>query len=171
MNRSIISQVISFFVYLFIQVLILKNLALFNIAFCFLYLVFLFSIPVTTNSLLVMLIGFLLGISVDIFYDSLGLHAFAMVLIGYLRNNWLSVITPQAGYEGGAAPSLQSNGIQWFLVYTLPLIFIHHFVLFYLEAAGFKLFWFTFLKVVASTFFSLTSILIVQYTFSNKSRT
>ena len=37
MSRINIIQVISFFIYLLYQVLILKNIVLFNTAFCFLY--------------------------------------------------------------------------------------------------------------------------------------
>ncbi len=170
MNRSIISSVVSFFFYVLVQVLILKNIALFNVAFCFIYVVFLLSLPVNTNHLLLMLIGFILGISIDTFYDSLGVHAFAMVLIAYLRNYWLATITPQSGYDGNAIPVLETNGIQWYLVYSIPLIFIHHFVLFYFEATTFSMFWNTFLKVFSSTLFTLIIILIIQSIPSNNKR-
>ncbi len=170
MNRSVIIQFISFFFYLLFQVLVLKNLVLFNVAFCFLYIVFLLSLPIDINPLLLMVIGFLLGISIDTFYDSLGLHAFAMVLVAYLRNYWIAAITPQGGYDSGTLPVLDTNGIQWFLVYTIPLIFVHHFVLFFWEAAGFTNFWFTFLKVISSVMFTLMVILILQFTFGNRRR-
>jgi hypothetical protein len=162
MNRSIIANVFSFIFYLLVQVLILKNLALFNVAFCFLYVLFLLALPVATNSLLLMAIAFLMGIGIDTFYDSLGLHAFAMVLIAYLRNYWLAIITPQTGYDTETSPLLETNGVQWFLVYATPLIFLHHFALFFLEAASFNLFWNTLLKVLSSTLFTLIAILIVQ---------
>jgi rod shape-determining protein MreD len=170
MNRSIISTVASFFFYVLVQVLILKNIALFNVAFCFVYVAFLLALPVNTNQLLLMLIGFILGIGIDTFYDSLGVHAFAMVLIAYLRNYWLAAITPQSGYDGNTIPVLETNGIQWFLVYSIPLIFIHHFVLFYLEATTFSKFWNTFLKVFSSTIFTLIIILIIQSIPSNNKR-
>ena len=83
MSRSVILQVISFFLYLFFQVLILKNVVLFDTAFCFLYLGFLLLLPVETNPLVLMGVGFLLGFSVDMFYDSLGIHAGAAVFIMY----------------------------------------------------------------------------------------
>jgi hypothetical protein len=170
MNRSIIVHLFSFVFYALVQVLILKNLALFNLAFCFVYLLFLFSLPVDTNPLLLMAMAFLMGIVIDTFYDSLGLHASTMVLIAYLRNPWLSMITPQSGYEVGASPVLRSNGIQWFLVYAIPLIFLHHFVLFYLEASSFNMFWHTFFKVLLSTLFTLIAILIVQFMSGSRKR-
>jgi rod shape-determining protein MreD len=165
MSRISIIQIISFFIYLFYQVLILKNIVLFNTSFCFLYVAYLFFLPVDANNLILMLIGFAMGFAIDIFYDSLGLHAFACVFVMYVRNYYLSVITPQGGYDSSATPSIASNGIQWFLVYTMPLVFIHHAVLFYLEAGGFDMFWFTLLKVISSTLFTTIVTVIVQYLF------
>jgi hypothetical protein len=165
MSRLNIVQIIAFFIYLFYQVLILKNIVLFNTAFCFLYIAYLFFLPVESNPLFLLLIGFLMGFAVDIFYDSLGLHAFACVLVMYIRNYWLTVITPQGGYDTNATPSLAVNGMQWFLVYTFPLVFTHHAVLFFLEAGGFGMFWFTLWKVITSSIFTTIVIVVVQYLF------
>lgn len=163
MSRSGIIHFIMFFLYAFAQVLLLKNLVLFNSAFCFLYIAFILLLPVETNNLILMLAGFLLGFTIDIFYDSLGLHAFTTVIIAYLRNYWLATITPQGGYDSGTMPNLASNGLQWFLVYTLPMIFLHHVILFFIEATGFSQFWFTMLKIVASLMFTMTVMLLLQY--------
>lgn len=163
MNRSGILQVIYFFLYLLAQVLLLKKLVLFETSFCFLYVAFILLLPIEINNLVLMGIAFLLGFSVDIFYDSLGIHAFALVLMAYLRNYWLATITPQGGYEAGNGPTLAMNGFQWFLVYTIPMVFIHHMVLFFIEAGGFGLFWFTMLKVVGSLAFTLLTMVILQY--------
>lgn len=165
MSRMNIIQAIAFFIYLLYQVLILKNIVLFNTAFCFLYVAYLFFLPVESNPLFLMLVGFLMGFAVDIFYDSLGLHAFSCVLVMYIRNYWLTLITPQGGYDTNATPSIAINGIQWFLVYTFPLVFTHHAVLFFLEAGGFGMFWFTLWKAVTSSIFTTIVIIVVQYLF------
>jgi hypothetical protein len=163
MIRGGILQIVLFFVYLILQVVLLKNLVLFNTSFCFLYVAFILLLPVEMSNLLLMFIAFLLGISVDIFYNSLGLHTMALVLLAYLRNNWLATITPQGGYDIGTPPTLSANGLQWFLVYTLPLVFVHHFVLFFVEASGFTMFWYTMLKVISSLLFTMTVMLLLQY--------
>lgn len=169
MTRSGILVVVYFIVYLLAQVMLFKQLVLFNTAFCFIYIVFILMLPIETNSMVLMLAAFLLGFSVDIFYDSLGLHALSLILIAYVRNFWLSTITPQGGYDTGEGPTLAVNGIQWFIVYTLPLVFIHHFTLFFFQAGGFQLFWYTMTKVITSLMFTMTIILFLQY-FSIKRR-
>ena len=165
MSRINIIQIISFFIYLLYQVLILKNIVLFNTAFCFLYVAYLFFLPVEANPLILMFAGFMMGFAIDVFYDSLGLHAFSCVLVMYIRNYWLALITPQGGYDSSTTPSIAINGMQWFLVYTIPLVFLHHSVLFFVEAGGFGMFWFTLWKIITSTIFTTLVTVVVQYLF------
>lgn len=163
MSRSGIIQFILFFVYTLAQVLLLRNLVLFNTAFCFLYIAFILLLPIEINTLVLMVVGFILGFTIDIFYDSMGLHAFATVLVAYLRNYWLATITPQGGYDSNSTATLSANGLQWFLVYSIPLIFLHHLFLFFIEASGFVLFWYSMLKIVASLIFTTSVIVLLQY--------
>ncbi|MBS1680598.1 MAG: rod shape-determining protein MreD [Bacteroidetes bacterium] len=169
MTRSNIIFFISFFAYVIAQAF-LKKLVLFNSGFCFLYVAFILLMPIETNNLVLMLLGFIMGFTVDIFYDSLGLHAFTTVFIAYIRNYWLSVITPQGGYDAGAVPKISEQGLQWFLVYTLPLVFIHHLVLFLVESAG-TLFWYSMLKTINSMMFTMLVMVLLQYLTSDRART
>lgn len=165
MNRFGILRGLVIFVYLFFQVLILKNAVLFHTAFCFLYIAALLTLRVESNSLLLMVMGFVLGFLVDIFYDSLGLHAMACVFIMYVRNYWLARLTPQGGYDSNSVPGISVFGVQWFVTYALPLIFLHHTLLFFTEAGGFDYFWHTLTKIFASTLFTLVAVLLVEYIF------
>jgi hypothetical protein len=168
MNRFGIVRAAVVIVYLFVQVLFLKNAVLFHTAFCFLYIGYLLLLPVETNPLIIMAVGFGLGLMVDVFNDSLGLHALASVLLAYLRNYWLLANTPQGGYDANAVPSLASNGTQWFLVYTIPLVFVHHSVLFFTEAGGFGYFWLTLGKAFFSTLYTVFVMVIVEFLFRRK---
>jgi hypothetical protein len=166
-----ILQFVSFFIYVLAQVLLLKNLVLFNTGFCFVYVAFILLLPIETSTLVLMSLGFIMGFVIDIFYNSLGLHALTMVFVAYLRNYWLSAITPQGGYDLGTVPNLKANGLQWFLVYMMPLVFIHHLTLFLVESAGFTLFWYSMLKTITSLLFTMTIIVVLQYLMPQHSRT
>jgi len=170
MSRLGIGHIFSFFLYMGLQVLIMKNVVLFHTAFCFVYVAYLLLLPVDVNPLLLMALGFIMGFTIDIFYDSLGMHAFATVFIMYLRNYWLKLITPQGGYDSNAMPVMSMNGVQWFLIYVTPLLFLHHALLFFIEAGGFRLFWFTLWKAVASTLLTTLLIVIFQFMFGPKKR-
>lgn len=167
-NRGVFVHIVSFFIYLLVQVLFFKNLVLFDKGFCFIYIAFLLLLPVETNTVWLMILGFITGFFVDIFYDSLGIHASASVFIMFVRNYWLNLLTPQGGYDTGSVPTIRLNGWQWFSFYTLPLIFAHHAVLFFIESADFGLFGFTLSKIFFSTLFTFLVIIITQYLFYNK---
>jgi hypothetical protein len=154
--------------YLVAQVLIFKNAVLFHTAFCFVYIGYLLLLPVESNPLVMMLAGFGLGLVMDMFYDSLGLHAMAGVLLMYLRTFWLSVITPQGGYDANASPDLTNNGTQWFLVYVAPLVFIHHAFLFFVEAGGVSFFWSTLSKTFFSTLYTAFVLVLVEFLFPGR---
>jgi hypothetical protein len=170
MSRITPQQIILFVVYLLYQVMILQNVVMFHTAFCFLYVLYLILLPVEANPLMLMGIGFLMGFAVDLFYESIGLHAFASVMIMYIRNYWLNSLTPQGGYDSNSVPSVAMNGVQWFLIYAMPLIFLHHALLFFMEAGGFGMFWYTLWKVLTSTIFTTVVILIAQFLFPGRRR-
>ena len=167
-NKTYISVIISFFLYVLFQVLLLKNFIIFDTAFCFLYVAFILLLPLETGPLALMIIAFLTGFSIDLFYDSIGVNAAASVFIAFLRPYWLKIVTPRGGYEEIVIPNLKTMDFGWFFTYSLPLIFIHHLVLFYLEAGGFGLFFFTLTKVLFSTLFTFIVIVLTQYLFYKK---
>ncbi|HMQ01219.1 MAG TPA: Rod shape-determining protein MreD [Cyclobacteriaceae bacterium] len=170
MNRALIAYIFGFIAYLFLQVIVLRNIIVFDTAFCFAYIVFLLMLPVETATINLLFIAMLMGISVDTFYDSLGVHAASSVFIMFIRNGWLKLLTPQGGYDPGVRPVISLNGFSWFIVYSVPLIFIHHTLIFYIEAGGFHLFGYTLLKVVFSTLLTALVIVLLQYIFPVKGR-
>lgn len=169
-TTGIIRQILLFIAYLLAQVWFFRNLILFDVAFCLMYVSFLLLLPLELGTLALMVIGFFTGITVDIFYDSLGIHAAACVFIMYIRQRWLKLLTPQGGYDSGAVPDVYMQDIQWFSVYAIPLIFVHHSIIFFIEAAGLGLFGFTLWKVFLSTIYTFFIIVLVQYLFYKKRR-
>lgn len=169
-TTGIIRQVILFILYILVQVWFFRNLVLFDVAFCLMYVGFLLLLPIELGTLLLMVIGFATGLVIDTFYDSLGIHAAACVLIMYVRRKWLNLLTPQGGFDPGAVPDVYLQGLQWFSLYALPLIFIHHAVVFFIEAAGLGLFGFTVWKIFLSTLYSFLVIVLIQYIFYKKRR-
>jgi hypothetical protein len=167
---SIITQVFYFLIYLVLQVVLMQNIVLFDVAFCFLYVGFLLMIPFEAGVVRLMLLGLAMGLSVDIFYNSLGIHAAASVFIMYLRPYVVSAMAPRGGYEPGMMPKLKVMGAEWFAAYSFTLIFLHHLVLFFVEAGGFDMFWYTLLKAAASSVFTFVVILIIQYLFYSSKR-
>ncbi len=170
-NRYTFVQIFYLVVYVLLQVVFLRNVVLFDKAFCFAYIAFLLLIPLEAGTLVIMLIGFVTGLIMDVFYDSLGIHAASCVLIMFLRPYVINLLTPIGGYDGGVIPSLKMMGVEWFSPYAFILIFIHHIALFFIEVGGFSMFFFTLSKAFFSAILTFTVILIIQYMFYSDRRT
>jgi hypothetical protein len=112
-----------------------------------------------------MLIGFATGVTTDYFYNTMGIHTAACVLITYLRPMILRFLTPRGGYEQGFEPTLKTMGLEWFVIYSSIFILLHHTALFYIEASELSLFFFTLGKVIMSTLFTLIIVIVTQYLF------
>ena len=153
-----------------LQVFLFDNMVLFGTAFCFIYIGFILLLPFEISRVMLILFGFITGFTIDIFYSSLGVNAASATLIAYLRPYWLTAITPSAGYEDVHQPAMRTMGFSWFITYALPLIFLHHLSLFFIEAGEMYHFWLIVKKTLFSTIFTFTMLVIGQNLFYNRER-
>ncbi len=168
MIPTIIRNIIRFVVLILFQVLILKNIELGRFINPFIYVLFIIALPFETPKWLLLVCGFVLGITIDMFYDTMGMHAAAGVFMAYIRPSILNLFSPREGYEFGTQPTIQYLGVPWFLSYSGILIVLHHFVLFYLEVFRFSEFFPTLLRVIVSSIFTILLVAVTQYLFNNK---
>lgn len=161
--KSIVSQVLIFLFYLLLQIFFVRQLVLFDYAFCFVYVASIILLPFEINKITLILLGFVAGMTVDVFYNTIGANAASMTLIAFVRPAVIGVLAPQRGYDERQTLSLNSMGLSWFITYATTLIFIHHFVLFLLEASDWGLFFPVMLKVICSTIFTTIIVVIIQF--------
>ncbi len=146
-----------------LQVLVVRNLVLFDYAFAFVYVGIILLWPRETNPLWLLLLAAGIGLLVDVFYDTLGIHAAATTLLAFLRPTVLKLIMPSGGYELGDETRISSMGVSWFVRYAVPLLVIHHLTLFFIEAAEVALLPLAMLKALASAGLTLLLLLLFQY--------
>jgi hypothetical protein len=166
--NEIIRNIIRFILLVGVQVLIINNIELGRFINPFLYVLFIIILPFETPKWLVLLSAFLIGITMDMFTDTGGMHAAACVFMGYIRPGILKLFSPRDGYEFGTQPTVQYLGIPWFLSYAGILIFAHHLILFFLEIFRFSEFFSTFFRVIISSIFTLILVIVTQYLFYRK---
>ncbi len=171
MNRDVILKFLAFFGYVLFQVLLFNKMVVLGKGFAFIYVGFLLTFQFELGIIVAMLIGFATGVTIDIFSNTLGVHASASVLLMYLRPFLFNLFTPHGGYPVGAKPKPTVMGFSWFSTYSIILIFLHHSMLFIVEAGGFHLFFYTLQKIIISTFFTYSTVIIIQYLFSKKANT
>jgi hypothetical protein len=170
MSRSFLTHSFQFVIFLGLQILLLRNLVLFDTAFCYLYIGFLLFLPIQMPKVMLLLLAFFSGITVDIFYDTIGINAAAAVLLAFLRPYVLLVLTPRDDYEKSDSVNVHVMGWRWFLVYSLFLIFMHHLALFFLELGSFREVGFTLVKILVSTIFTFLVLVIIQLLFFSSRR-
>jgi hypothetical protein len=161
---------LGFFIFFLIQVFILKDLVLFGYAFCFLYVFFMLGLPHEVPTIPLLLIGFFLGLLIDLFYDSLGMHAGSTVLLAFFRNPWIKAIMPTGGYDDNVPPTILNMGLGWHLLYCLPLVLIHHSAFFYIDSLGTQQYLPFVTRVLSSMVFTVLLGTIIQAIFYKKER-
>lgn len=168
-----ISTLKQLFIWLFFvggQILFAQNIVLYNKAFSFIYLGFILLLPLGLSRNNLLIIGFLTGLAIDVFYNSLGTHMAATTFVAFLRPLWINAITPRGGYENVENPSVKDISLSWFLAYALPLCLVHVLLLFFIEAGGLGMFFSVIFKALMSTFLTVFMLILLQYLFYSKGR-
>ncbi|PJJ79870.1 rod shape-determining protein MreD [Mucilaginibacter auburnensis] len=168
MSRTIIYNIIRFVVVVFVQVFLLKNITLYNLSTPYPYILFVLLLPFETPNLLLFPLAFILGLTIDAFYDTPGLHAAACVVLALVRVMFISITVQKDGFDNEPEPTLSIMGFRWFFTYAIILTVIHHFFLFILEAFTFSSLLFILQRVVTSTIFTVFLMLITGLLFFRK---
>ena len=143
--------------------LILNNIQFSGYINPYFYIYFILVLPFETPRWLLMMSAFLLGISLDAFTNTFGLNASACVLMAFVRPFVITTISTGTEFMIGHSPSLKNQGVKWFAYYSIILVLVHHFALFYLEIFRFTEFFQTLLRVLLSSLFTLIIIFIAEY--------
>ena len=156
-------QFIRFVLLVLLQVVVLNHINLGGYVNPYLYVFFILGLPFNIQRWLLLLSAFLIGLSVDLFSNTPGLNAAASVAMAFARPFVIRVISSTSEFEAGSEPTLQSQGMRWYLYYSIILVLLHHSVLFYLEVFRFTEFFLTLFRVLLSSVFTLSLIFLTEY--------
>lgn len=133
MINNLIRGLLYFVILALIQVLILNNIHFLRIATPFLYLYFIVKMPVGSSRDLVVLFSFLIGLVIDVFSNTPGMHAAACTLTGFIREPLIRFYMGK-DLPDGIYPSYKTFGYGGFFRNVLSLVLIHHVTLFLIES-------------------------------------
>jgi len=162
-SRTLFFNVVRFFFLIFFQVFILNHINLSGYINPYFYIYFILLLPFSTPKWMLLLAAFLLGLSVDIFTNTIGLNASACVVMAFMRPLVISAISSGPESLLGHTPSLKNQGLKWFLYYSVILILVHHLTFFYLEIFRLNEFLATLARVCLSSAFTLLLVLLSEY--------
>lgn len=170
MNNSWIKYSLIFILVVLIQGLVVNNIEINELFNPMLYPILILMLPFELSVFVTLVISFILGLAIDGFSNTFGLHASAAMLIGYMRPVLLKYIKPRDGYDSTLLPTLHDMGLLWFLGYASLFLFLHHLWFFTFEILRFDLFLLIVGKTFFSLLFSLALIILFQYIFYKASK-
>lgn len=154
MNNTVLINSFRFILFAFLQIVLFNHIHLFGYATPLPYILFILLYPLHSNRKLLLLISFLLGLILDIFNNSGGVHATACLFIAYFRDTFLK-ISYGVSYEYHMIKITEKISKE-LTTYVLLSVLVHHLIFYSLEIFNFDFIVEILLKTVTSTV--LTSI-------------
>jgi rod shape-determining protein MreD len=168
MNSAVIMGFVRFFLLLAAQLIIFNNINLFGYINPFPYILFVILFPVNGNKQLLIISSFLLGITMDLFSNSGGVHTTACLILAYARPS-IFKFSFGVSYEYQTIKindSLTSERFSFLLVSVV----IHHLTLFILEVFQLSFLWDILLRTIIGTLFTLLICILLIYIFKPSKR-
>ncbi|PUV21236.1 MULTISPECIES: rod shape-determining protein MreD [Sphingobacterium] len=168
MARILIFNIIRFIVLIGMQVFLFQNIGYYNLVAAFPYILFIFLLPTGTPNFLVYLIAFLTGLTVDSFYDTLGVNTAACVALAAFRIFFMKITLEVEERDSFLTPMLGLMNVRWFFSYIFFGTLIHHTFLYLLESFSFQHIQYTLLSIVLSCIFTVIIMLLFSILFYKK---
>ena len=168
MNSILSINSVRFFTLIIFQVLICNHINFLGYLNPYIYILFIVLYPVKNNRLLFIFISFLLGLIIDLFLDSGGIHAAAALTIAYIRPLVLKFSFGTL-YEH---QTMKFDALDFGpkLIYISILTLAHHIILFYLEIFSMSKIILALQKALFSSIFTIILCILITIIFSRKSK-
>ena len=167
MNSIVATNTVRFILLVLIQALILNHINFLGYINPYIYILFIILYPVKNNRTLFIFLSFLLGLSVDIFSDSGGVHAAASVTLAFIRPGFLKSVFG-ALYENQSI-KFSNMDLAPKLTYIGLMTVVHHFIMFTLEIFSISKIILIAQKTLFSSIFTIILCILVTIIFSRKS--
>ena len=164
MNSGFFINIIRFILLVLAQVLVFNRLNFFGFINPMVYILFLYWYPIKENRAAFIGLGFLLGLSIDFFSDTMALHSAATITIAYLRPTIMRFVFG-INYEFQSFKLSNATRAQQFTFLAL-LILVHHLVYFSLEIFSIANLFLIVKKVLSIGFASIVLYLLFSSLFS-----
>jgi hypothetical protein len=166
--KLIITQIIRFVLFVLIQSLVFNQLEIGMNIQIMIYPLFLMLLPFETNILILLILAFVMGLSIDSISDTYGLHTSSLLLFAYLRPIVFNMFAPREGYDSIKEASFFEMGQRWFISVFGLLLFIHHLWFFALEMFSMNEISLILQKTILSVPLSFLLCIFLQVIFVNK---
>lgn len=131
----------------------------------FVYFIIILDLPLKINPLLSMLVAFSLGIVIDMFYNTFGMHASACVFLAFLRHYFVILLLPRDGFDMNTTFTIKNVGFLKYLFYIGILSISYHLWFFIFERFSFDFFLLRLSQALTSGIFAVFLIILLHLVF------
>jgi rod shape-determining protein MreD len=161
MNSLLFVNIFRFLLLLAVQIIIFNNMNFLGYISPFPYVLFIILYPVNSNKSGLLIASFFLGLIMDMFSNSGGIHTAACLILAYYRP-YLFRFSFGLSYEYQTVKLNDVLTPERFSFILLSVL-IHHLVLFTLEAFKFSFFFDILFRTILSTVFTIIISIIIIY--------
>lgn len=161
MNSILFVNIFRFLLLLAVQIIVFNNMNFLGYVSPYPYILFIILYPVNSNKSGLLLASFLLGLIMDIFSNSGGIHSTACLILAYCRP-YLFKFSFGLSYEYQTVKLNDVLTPERFSFILLSVL-IHHIVLFILEAFKISFFFDILFRTILSTIFTIIICIIIIY--------
>ena len=161
MNSTLLVNIFRFVLLLAVQIIIFNNMNFLGYISPFPYILFIILYPVNGNKSGLLIASFLLGLIMDMFSNSGGIHTTACLILAYFRP-FIFKFSFGLSYEYQTVKLNDVLTPERFSFILLSVV-IHHFTLFILEAFQFSFILDILLRTLLSTVFTLLICITIIY--------
>jgi len=161
MNSALFVNIFRFLLLLAVQIIVFNNMNFLGYISPFPYVLFIILYPVNGNKFGLLFASFLLGIIMDMFSNSGGIHTTACLVLAYYRP-YLFRFSFGLSYEYQTVKLNDVLTPERFSFILLSVL-IHHFILFILEAFEITFFFDVLIRTLLSAVFTIITCIIIIY--------
>lgn len=127
-----------------------------------LYIAFIILLPMEISGVSLLLLGALLGVTMDLLLGMPGVNTITTVFIAFVRPYLLDLLLGKDEVRDGGVPNVNRLGIKRFFRYTVFVVVLHGLIFFTLESLNWKFYHWTLLRVGLSSLVTVGLIYLTQ---------
>ena len=168
MNNTVLINSARFILFALLQIVLFNQIHVLGYATPFPYILFILIYPLHSNKKLLLILSFLLGIILDIFNNSGGIHTTACLFLAYFRDSFLK-ISYGVSYEYHMI-KITDKFSKELITYILLSVLFHHLIFYSLEIFNVQYALDVLIKTLASTVItSIFSFILFAFLKPNRS--
>jgi len=172
MIQDIGKHIVLIVAFMVTQILLFSRLSIYNTAFCFIFISLLVTASPKNGKITNLLLAFLIGITIDIFNNSLGVHTFCCITVMFFRNGFYKFLSGKNDEEVmSSGLGMSEIGLYSFSILAFGSTILYSFLYFFTLAPKWVFFWDNLVQGLASAVFSIIMILLVNIIFFYNKKT